>query len=359
MPSTFHDWLALPMVGLAVAIVLTVIGARLTTNSANGLLIAAWFLATASIFVLPFVARLDVIPRILWTALFASVAGLGLYQLRWTDPVIVVSSQTEPLKSEQIFSWIWDPLTAEQTSQIVSKLYADGRPHSVTISSMAASGSTLAQGIDEVFGRAKWTHFLRASAPTTELIEGIVIGPDSAAARIIKDALESVGLPVTIRDLKTMAKDSPPDVIVGVKPVPVPLTPVLRDEAQGLGQKLKDLSGDILVFAADRVREEGLLPPRESYAPDSDGAGKWFQRGVNFSNETEALYAMKFGDRATPYLIQLQNMGVMLPFHLQHVEGRPTGLGKWFSAVGDLLVQGKIQEARTVGNNNALWFNQQ
>jgi hypothetical protein len=96
MPSTFHDWLALPMVGLAVAIVLTVIGARLTTNSANGLLIAAWVLATASIFILPFVAKLDVIPRILWTALFASVAGLVLYQLRWTDPVILVSSKAEP-----------------------------------------------------------------------------------------------------------------------------------------------------------------------------------------------------------------------------------------------------------------------
>jgi len=96
MPSTLHDWLALPMVGLAVAIVLTVIGARLTTNSANGLLIAAWVLATASIFVLPFVAQLDVIPRILWTAMFASVTGLGLYQLRWAEPVIAVSSKTEP-----------------------------------------------------------------------------------------------------------------------------------------------------------------------------------------------------------------------------------------------------------------------
>lgn len=95
MPSTFHDWLALPMVGLAVAIVLTVIGARLTTNSANGLLIAAWIFAGVSIFVLPFVANLDVIPRILWTALFASVTGLGLYELRWTDP-IAVSSHTEP-----------------------------------------------------------------------------------------------------------------------------------------------------------------------------------------------------------------------------------------------------------------------
>jgi len=42
------------------------------------------------------VAQLDVIPRILWTAMFASVTGLGLYQLRWAEPVIAVSSKTEP-----------------------------------------------------------------------------------------------------------------------------------------------------------------------------------------------------------------------------------------------------------------------
>lgn len=95
MPSTIQDWLALPTFGLAVAIVLTVIGARLTANSANALLIAAWVLATASICALPFVAKLDVIPRILWTALFASVAGLGLYQLRWIDPASMVASKAE------------------------------------------------------------------------------------------------------------------------------------------------------------------------------------------------------------------------------------------------------------------------
>lgn len=106
MPSTFNDWLAVPMVGLAVAIVLTVVGARLTTNSANGLLIVAWVIAIASIFVMPFVAKLEVIPRILWTALFASVTGLILYQLRWTEPVIdvvpTVHEKVEPMPSVKL-----------------------------------------------------------------------------------------------------------------------------------------------------------------------------------------------------------------------------------------------------------------
>lgn len=92
MLSSFTVWLALPLVGLAVAIVLTVVGARLTSNTANGLLIAAWILCTLSIFVLPYVAKLDIIPRFLWTILIAAVTGLCLYQLRWPDPVAVTET---------------------------------------------------------------------------------------------------------------------------------------------------------------------------------------------------------------------------------------------------------------------------
>ena len=67
----------------------------ITSNTANGLLIAAWILWTLSIFVLPFVAKLDIIPRLLWTALIAAVTGLGLYQLKWPDPVAVIETSAK------------------------------------------------------------------------------------------------------------------------------------------------------------------------------------------------------------------------------------------------------------------------
>ncbi len=111
MSSVFQTWLGLPTLGLAVAVVLTVIGARLTAVAANLMLAAAWTLATISIYALPFLARVHFIPRILWTLLFASIAGLGLYQLRWSGPSIVASSKTTPQPAPPIALTLrFDPL---------------------------------------------------------------------------------------------------------------------------------------------------------------------------------------------------------------------------------------------------------
>lgn len=324
----------------------------------------------AAIYLMGLAARLSLLPGWpLWVRLIGAFVVFGGIGCGWvksfdwlsgrentnviSSPLVTQADKSaekiESQKAIQPFSWAWNLLTAEQTSQIVSKLFAEGRPDTVTVSAVATGGANLAGNLDEAFGRAKWGHFMRGSAPAIELIENIVVGPDSASARIIKDALESAGLPVTIRNLKMMAKDASPDVIVGVKPVPFPLTSVLLNETKELGQKLKDISSDILAFAADRVREEGLLPPRQSYSQDISGISKMHQRGAAFSQETHALYNMKFGNRATPYLAQLQTMGIILPLSLQRSESRHAGLGKWFATVGDLLVQGQIQEARTVG----------
>lgn len=93
MGSIIQDWLALPTLGLAIALVVTVIGARLTADSANLTLGLAWILATISIFTMPSIAQSNLIPRILYTLLFSSMAGLGLYQLRWVEPTPAVVNQ--------------------------------------------------------------------------------------------------------------------------------------------------------------------------------------------------------------------------------------------------------------------------
>ncbi|WP_155969991.1 hypothetical protein [Nitrospira japonica] len=100
MGSTIQNWLALPTLGLAIALVVTVIGARLTTDSANILLAVAWILATISIFTIPPITQSDLIPRILYTLLLSSAVGLGLYQLRWVEPTppttLIKPSETTP-----------------------------------------------------------------------------------------------------------------------------------------------------------------------------------------------------------------------------------------------------------------------
>ena len=99
-----------------------------------------------------------------------------------------------------------------------------------------------------------------------------------------------------------------------------------------------------------------MLPSRENYSPDPKGLLQWVKRGSSFGDETESLYKTKFSSRASPYLTQLGNIGIALPFGLQNAESTPERLGKWFGVVGDWLVRGEIDEARTVGNDEHLWF---
>lgn len=98
MVSRFQRWLGLPTLGLAIALVVTVIGARLTTDSANLLLGIAWILATISLFSIPSIGQLNIIPRILCTLLFSSIVGLALHQLKWEDSASI--SQSNPTKND-------------------------------------------------------------------------------------------------------------------------------------------------------------------------------------------------------------------------------------------------------------------
>jgi FtsH-binding integral membrane protein len=80
-----------PFFGLAVAIVLTVVGSKLTANASGLLLTIAWLLASVSLFRTVPIKDQKIIPRILWTTL-ASVVGLALYKLDTWNPQVVPSA---------------------------------------------------------------------------------------------------------------------------------------------------------------------------------------------------------------------------------------------------------------------------
>jgi len=207
----------------------------------------------------------------------------------------------------------------------------------------------LARSLDDVFGRAHWRHHLVISPPH-EPIVGICVS-DNPAGLVIKDNIEVVtNQSIDVRNLSGFIAG----LIIGVKPVPSPLPPELRAEAADLGERLKQLSSEVATFAVDRTREEELLPKRGSYPADDGGAEKHWEASVTFNETTKSLYNARFS-RATTYLGELANMGITLPFFLQNSEGRPAKLALWFDTVGDLLVNGKINEARVLGNDNHYW----
>jgi hypothetical protein len=77
-----------PLLGLAIAIVLTVIGAKLTVGSSDLLLVLAWIFFAVSVYRTPPISHQVFIQRMLLVALLSCLAGLGLRWLSgWRAPV--------------------------------------------------------------------------------------------------------------------------------------------------------------------------------------------------------------------------------------------------------------------------------
>jgi hypothetical protein len=89
MPSVLtvvETFISNPLFGLAVALVLTVIGWKLNTDASNWLLLVAWALTIVSIYRTNPVSRQPFIAKVLLTMFFGSIVGLGLYKLSGWQP---------------------------------------------------------------------------------------------------------------------------------------------------------------------------------------------------------------------------------------------------------------------------------
>jgi hypothetical protein len=80
--------------GIGVAFLLVVIASKMNAIWSNCLLASAWLIFVASCsFRFDPVSTLPLIPRVLWTMLFAAAIGLLLYYLLWTHPKSAPSAQ--------------------------------------------------------------------------------------------------------------------------------------------------------------------------------------------------------------------------------------------------------------------------
>lgn len=94
MLQFFETLLLNPLFGLFAALVLTVIGTKLTATASDGLLIAAWCLFILSVFRTAPISHQTIIPRSLATMLCASIAGLALLWLSGWQPASPTSAAT-------------------------------------------------------------------------------------------------------------------------------------------------------------------------------------------------------------------------------------------------------------------------
>lgn len=77
-----------PLFGLCAALVLVVVGTKLSTQGEQVILIVAWSLFVLSVFRTSPISKQDWLPRLLVTSAFASIAGLGLCLMTGWRPVL-------------------------------------------------------------------------------------------------------------------------------------------------------------------------------------------------------------------------------------------------------------------------------
>jgi hypothetical protein len=89
-----------PFFGLGIACLLVVIAWKMNAIWSNWLLVIAWLLIVVSCFRFVPVSTQPIIPRMLWTMLFAAVIGLPFYYMLWTPKSPLT---TEPIAHKEPF----------------------------------------------------------------------------------------------------------------------------------------------------------------------------------------------------------------------------------------------------------------
>jgi hypothetical protein len=139
----------------------------------------------------------------------------------------------------------------------------------------------------------------------------------------------------------------------------------LNFDAKELGEKLGDLSREILGFCSDREREYSDRAREASHIYSGNDQMKYSWNEVmkrdedrsRFNNETASLFDERFGSNILHNMLLLSELGVKTPFCVKAAMGqRPVGVGKWLGAIGRLLRDGKLDEAIKTGSDDKFWF---
>lgn len=98
-------------------------------------------------------------------------------------------------------------------------------------------------------------------------------------------------------------------------------------------------------FSSFMVQRQDARPDRAGPSPERDAHAEW-QRGVNFSNKTNALMFERFAARAFAIAHQMKELGIPSPnmFHFPH--GDHGGVSVYVGVVGELLRKGLLEEAK-------------
>jgi hypothetical protein len=296
--------------------------------------------------------------KAMWPQYLMTICGIGFFiGLVGFLQINVPPSPTIKDVPRQEFSWNWEPLTVTESDKLFRAL-KDTAAQTIEILCNPQTGGVLADSFEAVFKKLNWPiqHSARRGQIWTPPVTGLAFEAANETTLAVKSAIERfTDLTVNIGPVSDYPIPGHPRLFIGAKPLPNDAPESVKARIAAIALRSQALSKEIAQFASDRQREEALLPPRDSY-PGAIGLQQHWERGRQFRQQTEALSNQRFGSSAAARLGELDQIGIEPAFGIGM--DNPSVFSNWLGAVSDLLLEGKVAEARTTAANTRFWMSQ-
>lgn len=267
------------------------------------------------------------------------------------------NTKSASVSAQSVEWWEWPTLSDIEINLLCAQLNNYNPSRDIWVSGYSSSIG-LRDSFHVAFARLGWNHHVLADArmihrPTI----GVSISPSSADADTLKRAIETC-LNIGVQLTAPHAPGAQTMLIVGARPLPVPLPQSAKDEISDLGRRMVKLSGEIYEFSSDRegLHQKTYKPP-EPAAGVSAGLSEWREHRA-FTNESEAIYERKYGVRAKALLVELERIAVGLPFPMSVTSSNFKPIAKWFGVIGELITQLQMNDARSRSADSNFWFHE-
>jgi len=124
-----------PLVGFACGGLALVLGWKMKASWANIILIVAWAILIISLCRIPILLKGALLPRFLWTGLFASVSGIAIYYTLWTPTISTKESLNQEISAASELNLVFpdDPRMTDARKELIHREFVLFRDYLIEI----------------------------------------------------------------------------------------------------------------------------------------------------------------------------------------------------------------------------------
>lgn len=123
--------------------------------------------------------------------------------------------------------WTWDALTDAQSDNLYALMRGKGQ-YSIHIACNRQECSKLAASFDQLFKRLEWPSYIGEGGFLASGVDGILVNPDDAGARLLKHSIESTtALRIDLGPPRPIGNITPTMLVIGTKPRTLAAGPIV------------------------------------------------------------------------------------------------------------------------------------